>query len=328
MFTRMNKLGGLRKPFVFIINFNKTRVHVYELHDIPSNVFLQFEERLFGKKTKSDLLSGKVSPVMKMKKAVNYKKYLLAFDTVMEEMRAGNTYLLNLTFPTSVDLTMTLPELFFTTQAKFKCCFADKFLSFSPERFIKMENDKIFTYPMKGTSPVKEDDYGDKLMQSEKEETEHLMIVDLLRNDLDIVAGDVRVEKFRYKEKINTGSGSIWQTSSEVCGRLNADWHENIGNILNALLPAGSISGTPKPSTLEIIKKLEQDSRGYYTGIFGYYDGEMLDSAVAIRFVESNSHGYFYRSGGGLTIDSEPQKEYQELLDKVYLPVLGKKEEG
>ena len=86
------------------------------------------------------------------------------------------------------------------------------------------------------------------------------------------------------------------------------------------MLPAGSISGAPKKETIRIIKESEIDDRGYYTGIFGVFNGKELDSAVMIRFIEKNDTGYVYRSGGGITFLSQIEKEYEELIKKIYVP--------
>jgi para-aminobenzoate synthetase component 1 len=94
---------------------------------------------------------------------------------------------------------------------------------------------------------------------------------------------------------------------------------------MQTLLPAGSISGAPKKRTLEIIREAEGEPRGYYTGVFGIFDGQNLDSAVMIRFIEQSEKGLLYRSGGGITNLSQPEAEYQEMLDKVYLQVTGDK---
>jgi para-aminobenzoate synthetase component 1 len=91
---------------------------------------------------------------------------------------------------------------------------------------------------------------------------------------------------------------------------------------LFALLPAGSISGAPKVKTLEIIKNAENYERGYYTGTAFYFDGDNLDSCVLIRFIEQTEKGWVYKSGGGITIYSDARKEYQEILDKIYVPTL------
>ena len=111
------------------------------------------------------------------------------------------------------------------------------------------------------------------------------------------------------------------QTSSKITGELPGDWRSRVGDILLRLLPAGSISGAPKQRTLEIIEAAEQYDRGWFTGIFGYFDGLNLDSAVMIRFIEQVDNQLFFKSGGGITHLSNCQQEYRELIEKVYLPV-------
>jgi para-aminobenzoate synthetase component 1 len=132
------------------------------------------------------------------------------------------------------------------------------------------------------------------------------------------VADNVSVSKFRFYEEIKTQTGVIGQVSSEIAGTLPENYQEQIGDILFKLLPAGSISGAPKQKTVEIIQKVEQDERGYYTGVAGYFDGKNLDSCVLIRFIEQN---YNYRSGGGITFMSDLNDEYKEMIDKVYVPI-------
>jgi len=109
--------------------------------------------------------------------------------------------------------------------------------------------------------------------------------------------------------------------SSEITGKLPADYRENLGDILFSLLPAGSICGAPKRKTVDIILNIEGYSRGFYTGVFGYFDGKNLDSAVAIRFLEKQNEQLVFKSGGGITFKSEWKKEYDEMQKKVYVPV-------
>jgi para-aminobenzoate synthetase component 1 len=146
------------------------------------------------------------------------------------------------------------------------------------------------------------------------------MIVDLMRNDLGIVGTDIQVEKFRYAEKIKAGDKELLQVSSKITAKLPDNWKDNLGTLLSQILPAGSISGTPKKSTLNIINHVENFDRGFYTGVFGVFDGESLHSSVMIRFIEKNNDALFYKSGGGITIDSDAKSEYEELIDKIYLP--------
>ena len=145
--------------------------------------------------------------------------------------------------------------------------------------------------------------------------------MDLIRNDLALVSKHIEVTKYRYAELVQTHRGAIYQTSSEICGELAENWQAEIGTMLAKLLPAGSISGAPKVKTVEVIQQAEQGKRGYYTGVFGYFDGENLDSAVAIRYIEQINGQFWFRSGGGITAKSQLKEEYQELLEKVYVPI-------
>ncbi len=174
---------------------------------------------------------------------------------------------------------------------------------------------------MKGTINSSIPNAEEVILSDKKETAEHNTIVDLIRNDLSMISSNVQVEKYRYVEKIVTNDKSLLQVSSKITGTLEADYNKKLGEIIFTLLPAGSISGAPKKKTVEIIKEAEIYSRGFYTGIFGYYDGSVLDSAVMIRFIEKENEKYFYKSGGGITFLSDASFEYQELLDKVYVPI-------
>ena len=173
---------------------------------------------------------------------------------------------------------------------------------------------------MKGTIDARVLDAERVILEDYKERAEHYTIVDLIRNDLNRVAERVRVPRFRYIDRLGTSNGEILQVSSEVAGDLTGDCFSRLGDIVFGLLPAGSISGAPKPSTLNIIARAEKEPRGYYTGVFGYFDGEGFDSAVMIRFIEQRDGKFYFRSGGGITINSDREAEYKEVLEKVYLP--------
>ncbi len=136
-----------------------------------------------------------------------------------------------------------------------------------------------------------------------------------------MVSKDVEVTKYRYLDRIQTHKGELLQVSSEITGRLHADWRSELGEIIVKLLPAGSISGAPKQKTLEIIRDAEQQERGWFTGVFGIFDGRSLDSGVMIRYIEQFGEGLRFRSGGGITGHSDMLKEYNELIDKVYVPI-------
>jgi len=215
-----------------------------------------------------------------------------------------------------------LKEIFYFSRAKYKLIYKDKFVVFSPECFVRINKGKIYSFPMKGTIDASLPGASEIILNDEKEKAEHNTIVDLIRNDLSIVSKKVKVEKFRYIEKIKTNQKELLQVSSKISGILDGNYAENIGEIITSLLPAGSISGAPKKKTVEIIKKAEDYKRGFYTGIFGYFDGKNLDSAVMIRFIEKSGKELIYKSGGGITSFSDVKKEYNEMVDKVYVPII------
>ena len=166
---------------------------------------------------------------------------------------------------------------------------SNPFVCFSPETFVRIKNGRIYSYPMKGTLDASLPDAEKQLMEDQKEAAEHATIVDLIRNDLSRVAENVRVDKYRYIDVLHTNKGDILQTSSEISGSLPEDYRQHLGEILDAQLPAGSITGAPKDKTMQIIHEAEGYDRGFYTGIMGIYDHGELNSAVIIRFVEEEA---------------------------------------
>ena len=185
---------------------------------------------------------------------------------------------------------------------------------------MRVDEGVISSYPMKGTIDASVPDAGRVILEDYKERSEHNTIVDLIRNDLNRVAERVDVRRFRSIDRLRVSRGEILQVRSEVTGRLTGDYYSRLGEVVFGMLPAGSISGAPKPSTLRIIARAEGERRGFYTGVFGYFDGKRLDSAVMIRYIEVRDGRYYFRSGGGITINSECRAEYEEVLAKVYLP--------
>jgi para-aminobenzoate synthetase component 1 len=307
--SKINTLCTHSVPFLFITDFEGKDLSCYALDELGTEN-IEFSFRGKGLVHKNTL---KIHPVP----FENYKEKL---ESVKEHIRCGETYLLNLTQPTPIETDETLTSIYTKANAPFKLRFKDQFVCFSPEKFIEIIDNKIYTYPMKGTIDASLPNADQTILQDEKEMAEHLMVVDLLRNDLGMVARNIKVEKFRYIDTIRAGGKELLQVSSKISGHLQPDWREGLEELLRTLLPAGSISGTPKKRTVEIIKEVEGYDRGYFTGVFGYFDGKNLYSAVMIRYVEKNEQGLVYKSGGGITIDSDARKEYEELIDKIYIP--------
>lgn len=311
LISLLNKYGSLKEPFLFVISYDLSKYYIKPLKDLPKDIRYEISD--------SPLLNSLKKTQIK-KYPISYKEYKKKFDFIQEQIKAGNSYLLNLTSKTKIDTKYSLNEIFEKANAKFKLKFFDDFVCFSPERFIQIVDNKIYTYPMKGTIDSSLNDAQEKILKNQKEMAEHTMVVDLLRNDLGIVANKIRVEKFRYLDEINAGDKKLFQVSSKISGELDSNWHKNIGDILTSILPAGSITGTPKKKTIEILKNIEGYERDFYTGIFGIFDGKNLDSSVMIRFIQKEKDGFFYKSGGGITCDSNAELEYEELLQKIYLP--------
>jgi para-aminobenzoate synthetase component 1 len=314
---KMNELGKAKIPFLFIIDFLMQQPLVFRLNEIPSNISFTLNNFEYNNKS----IAKPVEKIKLTKKPVDYSYYLAAFNQVIENLKYGNSYLINLTQPTKIQINLTLEQIYYSSSARYKLLFDDHFVVFSPEIFVQIIDGCIYSFPMKGTIDASIKDAADVILNDPKETAEHYTIVDLIRNDLSMVSKKVEVKRFRYIETINTNEKKLLQVSSEIKGQLPANYNENLGNIVFTLLPAGSVSGAPKQKTVEIINQVENYNRNYYTGVFGYFDGKNLDSGVMIRFIEKNGDDYIFKSGGGITLNSNPLAEYNELIDKVYVPI-------
>ncbi len=314
----MDEMGGRGEPFLFVIDFDMAGPVVLAPGEAARRGILYD----FNGKTNAPKGTPPPAGFTFRKSPVDFGTYKEAFDIVREELTRGNTYLLNLCFPTTIETDLTLGQIFAFSRAKYRLLFGDLFVCFSPEIFVTIDAGFISSYPMKGTIDAGIPEAASVLLADPKETAEHTTIVDLLRNDLGMVAGDVRVEEFRYVERLATNDRPLLQTSSRITGRLPGEYRGRIGSILFSMLPAGSVTGAPKKKTVEIIRRAEHSPRGYFTGVAGFFDGERLDSCVLIRFIEKTGTGLVYRSGGGITVGSSAEDEYHEMIDKVYVPVV------
>jgi para-aminobenzoate synthetase component 1 len=314
---QMNRWGQDRVPFLFVVDFEMKKPLMMKLDEIdPLQVLFDINGYTNVKPDNKNNQSSYLT-----KDPISLSEYKLKFGHVYDHLNYGDSYLANLTVKTGLKINGTLVDLFHASKARYKLCLPDRFLVFSPEIFIRIADGRILSYPMKGTIDASIPGAEKIILNDVKELAEHVTIVDLIRNDLSQVAARVEVTKFRYVDEIKTVDKKLLQISSEVTGILPDDYLSRLGEILVKLLPAGSVTGAPKPKTVEIICQAEGEDRGYYTGVFGYFDGYRVDSGVMIRFIESDSGKYFYRSGGGITTQSVVEKEYQEVIDKVYVPV-------
>jgi para-aminobenzoate synthetase component 1 len=314
MIEKMNRAGEKGVPFLFVIDFAGNDAIFCGLDECDDSVFFSIPGYNHLPKE-----NAKAGPFTFNKLPVSFSRYKEGFDVVKSGIRRGDSFLVNLTFPTRIETDLALKDIFLRSRAPYRLCVPGRFVCFSPECFVKIEGDRISSFPMKGTIDASLPDAKNQILNDPKEQAEHYTIVDLIRNDLSRVASQVEVTRFRYIDRVETNGKTLLQVSSEVTGMLPRDWHSGLGDILYSMLPAGSVSGAPKDSTLELIRRAEVDNRGFYTGIFGVFDGRNLDSAVIIRYMEENSGDLLFRSGGGITALSDAESEYQELIDKVYV---------
>ena len=188
----------------------------------------------------------------------------------------------------------------------------------SPETLVKLEGQTLSTFPLAGTRPRgrnREEDLQleQDLLQDEKELAEHNMLVDLGRNDLGKISrtGSVKVEKYLSVERFS----HVMHLGSTVTGQIRED--KDVVDAVDAVLPAGTLSGAPKFRACQIIGELERSRRGIYGGAIGYLDfAGNLDTCIAIRLVYRKNGEICIRSGAGIVADSEPQKEFEECLNK------------
>lgn len=313
---QMNELGKTRKPFVFLFDFDCADCRIWEIGSENEELLWRTpgQSNFSSKQRPSHPVEWRVEPV-------GEDRYRKAFELVQREIHAGNSFLLNLTMPTRVNTNLTLEEIANRSTSPYLVFLKNEFVCFSPEIFVRIENGLISSYPMKGTIDASLPDAENQLKTNRKELAEHHTIVDLIRNDLSRVANQVEVSRFCYIDEVESNRGNLLQMSSEITGKLPDDYHGQLGYIFAKLLPAGSISGAPKKKTVEIIQTAEQYHRGWYTGIFGVYDGNTVDSCVLIRYLEQDGDHFCFKSGGGITHLSQCDDEYQELIRKVYVPI-------
>lgn len=321
---QINRLAAAGTPFLFIIDYKAEHGYIIR-HAEMDERYIRFHfqstsqpinpssNQLINQLT-TELLNWQVSPL-------TLDNYQPKFDYVVEQIRLGNSFLANLTQPTEVHTNLSLIDLYELGSAKYKLWLDGRFTVLSPETFVTINGQIISSFPMKGTIDASIPNAEEIILNDPKEKAEHATIVDLIRNDLSLVAAEVDVKRYRYIDKLTTNKQDLLQVSSEISGRLPENFLDRLGDILFALLPAGSICGAPKQKTLEIIEQAEGYKRGFYTGICGWFDGKNLDSAVMIRFAEQHDDKLVFKSGGGITAQSEMKKEYEELIQKVYVAV-------
>ena len=313
--ANINKAASQQTPFFFAINYDMSEGLFIENPTAQSEVLFQFN----GIGNKPFIQKNHKQPELTVY-AISKEEYRSKFEIIQQELKSGEVHVINLTVRTPISTNIDSREIFLSSHSPYQVYIPDKFVCFSPERFIKMENGRISSNPMKGTIDASITNAEQLILNDPKEIAEHTVTTELIVEELRSVASDVAIKRFRYIDRIESHNKTLLQVSSEIEGQLPTDYMSKMGDILFSLLPAASITGSPKTKAKELIHLVEGQPRGYYCGIAGYFDGKTLDTAVLIRLIEMDNENMFFRSGGGVTKDSICEKEYQEVLNKIYLP--------
>ena len=304
---KLNKFINPNTEFGEFIFFDKKNVTKIKSKNIIHNLFFP---------------AKKIKPVKNLNLNTTKKEYIHNINKIKKYIEEGETYQVNYTvkayFTLKIDVDTLINIIIFMQSAKYMAIIntgKNIIISLSPELFFKHNQKKISVLPMKGTITRGFNIYEDKinynyLLNSEKEKAENLMIVDLMRNDLGKFAeiGSVKVKKLFKIEKYET----LFQMISIIKAKVN---NPSISNILKNIFPCGSITGAPKLRTIEIIKEIEKEERGIYTGAIGFIAKNKYEFNVAIRtlVIDKENEIGLIGLGGGIVWDGIPQKEFDEV---------------
>ena len=296
----------------------------------PHIIFNNYKDNVpyfwFGK-PKNTIFLNKEDNIIKNRITINplnnisYNNYRKNIAKIKNSLVNGDVYQINYTYPKIFETFKDPFNIYCNLRNIAKPDFGYfihlnslQILSMSPEKFFTVSNNNIFTYPIKGTRPRSKNKSTDiklslELLNSNKDKAEHLMIVDLLRNDLGKICeyGSVDVTKLYDLKSYQT----VHHLVTEIIGKLKPNIQEM--NIIKALFPGGSITGAPKEKAMKIIDTIEEYSRGIYTGSIGYITSDNnMDFNIAIRTMTIQNNKATYPVGGGIVWDSKTLDEWEE----------------
>lgn len=320
LFDKVIAFDNVRQKLILIVNmplqdvevgYNKAVMELKQLVDLLHN----------GKKKEEPggKLLGEVTPLF------NKEQYCDMVEKAKHYIREGDIFQIvlsnRLSAPFEGSLLNTYRVLRTINPSPYMFYFSGtdvEVAGASPETLVKLENGVLHTFPLAGTRPRGKTEEVDRalekeLLSDEKEIAEHNMLVDLGRNDLGKISkfGTVQVEKLHSIERYS----HVMHIGSTVRGEIRED--QDALNAIEAVLPAGTLSGAPKIRACQLIGELENNKRGIYGGAIGYIDftGNM-DTCIAIRIAYKKNGKVFVRSGAGIVADSVPEKEFEECLNK------------
>ena len=320
LFDKVIAFDNFKQKIILIVNiplddveiqYNKAVMELKQLADLLRNGKKKEEE-------KSRLL-GEVTPLF------NQEKYCEMVEKAKHHIKEGDIFQIvlsnRLSAPFEGSLLNTYRMLRTINPSPYMFYFSGtdvEVAGASPETLVKLENGVLHTFPLAGTRPRGKTDEEDKeleagLLKDEKELAEHNMLVDLGRNDLGKISkfGSVQVEKLHSIERYS----HVMHIGSTVRGEIKEEF--DALDAIEAVLPAGTLSGAPKIRACQLIAELENNKRGIYGGAIGYIDfSGNMDTCIAIRIAYKKNGKVFVRSGAGIVADSDPEKEYNECINK------------
>ena len=320
LFDKVIAFDKFKQKIILIVNiplddveiqYNKAVMELKQLADLLRNGKKKEEE-------KSRLL-GEVTPLF------NQEKYCEMVEKAKHHIKEGDIFQIvlsnRLSAPFEGSLLNTYRMLRTINPSPYMFYFSGtdvEVAGASPETLVKLENGVLHTFPLAGTRPRGKTDEEDKeleagLLKDEKELAEHNMLVDLGRNDLGKISkfGSVQVEKLHSIERYS----HVMHIGSTVRGEIKEEF--DALDAIEAVLPAGTLSGAPKIRACQLIAELENNKRGIYGGAIGYIDfSGNMDTCIAIRIAYKKNGKVFVRSGAGIVADSDPEKEYNQCINK------------
>ena len=304
------------------INFEYNNIEVFkdkkELYAADkASVFVLNEHEILSSKQLFIKITNTLTTLIHQFSPLEGKKIFISqVEKIKNEISAGRIYQVNLTAPLMSETTYSAEKIFKNYFDKFNGKYKAllplanfELISFSPELFLKKQQQKLITQPIKGS--LSQDSNIEKdLLGSRKEEAELSMIVDLLRNDFNRIEENKNAIVNVHRAELKLGY--IQHTYSEI----EIETNKSLTQILEATLPGGSISGCPKIESLKIIAELETYKRQAYTGALGWWKDNNFCLNLTIRSFMKVKNQLFYHSGCGIVYDSDPEKEWQEFILK------------
>lgn len=313
----MNRCGARRRPFLFAVNFEMTEGLFAENPLACSSV--GFSVNGVGNREGMAGKSGSGAALLEAR-PMEFAEYARRFGTVRRGLLRGDSFLANLTVRTPVVSGLSLEEIFMRAEAPYLLYVPGRFVCFSPERFVRIAGGRIATNPMKGTINASVPDARQTILNDPKEtaRTQYRRGFAAERPEHPCRPGTCGAVPLHrpYCHTPRRHPAGEFRDSRPPAGRVRGADGRHPFRYASRRFGIGG----PKSSTLRIIREAEGEPRGYYTGVFGYFDGQTLDSAVLIRFIEEEQGRMYFRSGGGITAYSDCRSEYEEVIEKVYLP--------